>query len=87
MLRPMPQSKAQVWTTPVLTEALAVEIYKYKLALKSLSSSAAIKIKAKSLAVSQRFGVSPKTVRDIWRRRTWIYATYPLWSDEETHPP
>jgi hypothetical protein len=33
--------------------------------------------------IAPKFGVSPKTVRDIWRGRTWLHATQHLWTDEE----
>eukprot|EP00960_Hanusia_phi_P014071 413997-Hanusia_phi.AAC.1 len=33
--------------------------------------------------VARKFGISSKTVRDIWGRRTWIEATRPLWTVEE----
>ena len=33
--------------------------------------------------IAPRFGISPKTVRDIWRGRTWLHATQHLWTDEE----
>ena len=71
-----------------MTEVLARDIYKYKLAFNAPQSSAASPkadngIRGKSVSVAERFDVSPKTVRDIWSRRTWAYATYPLWSDEQ----
>lgn len=31
--------------------------------------------RSKSRLVAQDFGVSPKTIRDIWNRKTWIFAT------------
>eukprot|EP00960_Hanusia_phi_P069665 767139-Hanusia_phi.AAC.5 len=33
--------------------------------------------------VARKYGISSKTVRDIWSRRTWIEATRPLWTAEE----
>jgi hypothetical protein len=32
---------------------------------------------------SARFGVSPKTVRDIWHRITWVSNTRPYWTETE----
>ncbi len=29
----------------------------------------------KAVALAARYGVAPKTVRDIWARRTWAHAT------------
>lgn len=72
----------------VLTEELAIEIYKCKLELISPSSSASCFLTAddrkrgKSVPVSAKFGISPKTVRDIWTHRTWAYATFPFWSSD-----
>ena len=74
----------------VLNEDLAAEIYRCKLALKSTScgENAESRNRGQSLPVSREFGVSPKTIRDIWSRRTWTCATYHLWIDEvdDTNP-
>ena len=32
---------------------------------------------------SARFGVSPKTVKDIWQRITWVKTTRPYWTEAE----
>ncbi len=37
---------------------------------------------ARSTEVAERFGISAKTVRDIWNRLTWIDATQTLWNDK-----
>mmetsp|Transcript_22077 Transcript_22077/g.55349 ORF Transcript_22077/g.55349 Transcript_22077/m.55349 type:complete len:318 (+) Transcript_22077:87-1040(+) len=29
------------------------------------------------------YDVSPKTIRDIWNRKSWVKATRPLWTEEE----
>jgi hypothetical protein len=70
--------------------SLAAEIYKEKLALiitpasseSCLKDDARVEMKGKSVQVSAKYGVSAKTVRDIWNRRTWIDATSFLWSIE-----
>mmetsp|Transcript_6524 Transcript_6524/g.15193 ORF Transcript_6524/g.15193 Transcript_6524/m.15193 type:complete len:329 (+) Transcript_6524:217-1203(+) len=36
-----------------------------------------------SLSLAAEFGVSVKTIRDIWNRETWIRSTRPLWTPEE----
>jgi hypothetical protein len=33
--------------------------------------------------IAPKYGVTPKTIRDIWRGRTWIQATEHLWTEEE----
>ena len=37
----------------------------------------------RTLIVAERFGVSPKTVRDIWNRRSWAPETRHLWAPGE----
>ena len=34
-------------------------------------------------SIAPRYGVSPKTIRDIWRGRTWLHATDHLWPGDE----
>ena len=33
--------------------------------------------------IAPKYGVSPKTIRDIWRGRTWLHATEHLWTEKE----
>ena len=73
----------------VLCAAQVVEIYKHKLCLlepnsfESCLQTAESRIKGQSGRIAGMFGVSPKTVRDIWNHRTWAYATHHLWAQEE----
>jgi hypothetical protein len=71
----------------VLSEELAVEVYKYKLAICfdscDQSSSSEKKFKGQSSVIARMYDVSPKTVRDIWNHITWKYATCHLWSEKE----
>ena len=72
----------------VLTEDLAARIYQCKLDLKAPQGTAAHdtehdKTRGKSVPVSIKFGVSPKTIRDIWTRRTWASTTSHLWHLED----
>jgi hypothetical protein len=68
-----------------MNDVLAVEIYKCKPAFNAPSSSVArhksLGRRARGLSsiVSAQFGVSPKTVRDIWNHKTWVQATNYLW--------
>eukprot|EP00292_Cryptomonas_paramecium_P033637 CAMPEP_0113705124 /NCGR_PEP_ID=MMETSP0038_2-20120614/26946_1 /TAXON_ID=2898 /ORGANISM="Cryptomonas paramecium" /LENGTH=516 /DNA_ID=CAMNT_0000630073 /DNA_START=232 /DNA_END=1779 /DNA_ORIENTATION=- /assembly_acc=CAM_ASM_000170 len=39
--------------------------------------------KAHCKVLAPRYGVTPKTIRDIWRGRTWVHATQHLWTEEE----
>jgi len=52
----------------------ATAIYRLKF-LASTSSSAPDAQVSSSALVAAQYGVSSKTVRDIWNRKTWIYAT------------
>jgi hypothetical protein len=38
-------------------------------------------IQCKSIA--PKYGVTAKTVREIWRGQTWTETTWPLWTEEE----
>ena len=33
--------------------------------------------------LAPRFGVTPKTIRDVWSGRTWVEATRHLWTEAE----
>eukprot|EP00960_Hanusia_phi_P048518 758995-Hanusia_phi.AAC.1 len=39
-----------------------------------------------SVVVANRYGISSKTVRDIWNHRTWVDVTKPLWNCEDMNP-
>ena len=73
---------------PVLCSSQATEIYQHKLSLLQPSSfgaclqTAESRMKGQSVPVAELFGVSPKTVRDIWNRRTWACATQHLWTND-----
>ena len=69
-----------------LTEETAVEIYRCKIkclgspsSFKSLLEPIKSRLKGQSTPVAGQFGVSPKTIRDIWNHRTWVHATEALW--------
>ena len=66
-----------------LTAEEAAEIYKMrpKVESKGKRPKRGSMIRCKSIA--PKFGVSAKTIRDIWRGRTWIEATRHLWTSEE----
>ena len=70
----------------ILNSRLAAEIYAEKMALlaptsfESCLKDSRVKMKGKSVSVSAKYGVSAKTIRDIWNRRTWTNVTSALWS-------
>jgi hypothetical protein len=59
-----------------LQEKHVVEIFQHKIRNSSASSLQAHKISASSVA--QMYGVSEKTIRDIWNGRTWKEETWHL---------
>ena len=73
----------------MLTEQQVIEIYSHKIYLLSqLGSNSKSKIQSirgKSGPLSRLFGVSSRTIRDIWNRHTWQYATHSLWCEEEMY--
>ena len=77
----------------MLTEENVLEIYRAKIALQSqllethhTEGSSVMKnlLRGKSSQFSGRYGVSARTIRDIWNRRTWSYATKILWREDTT---
>ena len=76
----------------MLTAGTVVEIYKHKIRLRGQKTSTARKssqdpsVRGKSSPVSKLYGVSPRTVRDIWNRRTWADVTSHLHDYEAILP-
>ena len=68
----------------VLNAKKAIEIYKEKLVLSKTSSFRTPPGGSQIIPLAKRFGVSPKTIRDIWNRKTWTFETLDLWAEE--HP-
>jgi hypothetical protein len=67
-----------------LTEVLAQEIYRHKIQLESKNiRTSGARIKGPSAAIARLYNVSAKTVRDIWNRVTWKYATSHMWTASE----
>ena len=67
----------------LLSEKDAIEIYQYRKAAVNSSAMRDACLHGKSSAVAEKYKISPKTVRDIWNRRTWIQETRHLWSEDE----
>ena len=69
----------------ILTDEQAKEIYQIYLAEFSPSSSTSMLVKRKSSTstkLAAMYGVSPKTIRDVWNGRTWVSATSMLVNKE-----
>jgi hypothetical protein len=68
--QPKPRSCPQV----VLSMEEALDIFSQRHSQVDLQS-----LTAKSTALAATFGISAKTVRDIWCGRSWLEATFDLW--------
>ncbi len=71
----------------VLTEQQAIEIYKQKLEFMKIiradsGRTRTARIKSKCAELGSRYRVSPKTIWDVWNRKTWVIATASLWAGE-----
>lgn len=80
----------------VLDQGKAVEIYAQKIAaLRPSTYKASLitseeRLRGKRKQLSKRYGVSAKTIRDVWNRKSWFGATEHLWKLEicnEESPP
>jgi hypothetical protein len=58
------------------------QIYAVRPSADSPHDPAGLSESARSRAVGSEYGISAKTVRDIWKRVTWTAATEPLWTDQ-----
>jgi hypothetical protein len=68
----------------ILTDSLAIEIYKSKPVLQGRKSAAfSSQRRDLAVAIARAYKVSEKTVFDIWNHVTWKYATSFMWSNEE----
>jgi hypothetical protein len=66
----------------VLTESQVIEIYLKKSSLQDQNRTKNQKFQSQSRLVAERYGVSPKTIRDIWDQKTWIRTTLHLRNDK-----
>ena len=83
--RPAPHARGAHRPRAVLTATQAMQIYLYRPgACEPLPDAV---LRGDSRMVGVRFGVSPKTVRDIWARRSWAEETRPLGAPGERPSP
>ena len=73
------QTKANKRHGITLTAEQALQIYQSKPSFTKHNT------KGQSIPVSHLFDVSPKTVLDIWNRKTWPNATCSLWSSSKVN--
>ena len=83
LLRPHAELQMQEQNQPhrpraVLSYADVIEIFKCR------KQNPTIRQSKSASELATIFKISPKTVRDIWNRRTWICETKPLWSAGDT---
>jgi len=71
------EKSQQVPFKVLLTQEQAIEIYK----VRPIDSTP--NTRPTSIEVAEQYGVSPKTVRDVWNRKTWVKVTRPLWAPAE----
>ncbi len=66
----------------VLNEHQAVEIYRLKKP-EPVGERVNRRSESWSRLVAERYGVSPKTVRDIWNHKTWVLVTKGLYLENK----
>ena len=69
----------------VLTVQQVVDIYTFKVLSRSQVEVTGDPktLKGESVHLAKNYGVTPRTIRDIWNRHSWSYATQHLWTYEE----
>ncbi len=59
----------------ILTAEQARTIYQLR-SVSTAEDASARSVAGKSSLVSEIFGVSPKTIRDVWNRKTWTQVSH-----------
>ena len=75
-----PAHKNVAVTKVLLNAEIAAEIYKTMPTNRS-------EHKLRSTEISGRYGVAPKTIRDVWDHKTWSKATQHLWAQHMAEHP
>lgn len=66
----------------ILSKQQAINIYSMR--SPDTTSDPALQVVAgKSSMVAEMYSVSPKTIRDIWNRKTWTQVTRGMWTEKE----
>mmetsp|Transcript_19614 Transcript_19614/g.48132 ORF Transcript_19614/g.48132 Transcript_19614/m.48132 type:complete len:592 (+) Transcript_19614:318-2093(+) len=66
----------------ILSKQQALDIYSMR-SPTTTNDTTLQAVAGKSSMVAEMYGVSPKTIRDIWNRKTWAQVTRGLWTQEE----
>jgi hypothetical protein len=74
------RSLSKPYPRSVLTKEEAVRIFQLRQVPSGCDPARVIK----ASAVAKKYNVSPKTVRDIWNRRTWTVETRHLWTSDQS---
>ena len=80
----------------MLSKSQAIEIYRMKisylnhLVAANLQSIRNLNVRYLKLGCSklvpelaEKYAVNPRTIRDIWNRKTWAFATNSIWLEEQ----
>ena len=62
-----------------LDESLAIQIYAYR----PRNAGSKYGSMAEAVRLGDKHGVSPKTIRDIWNRKSWVKVTRAYWTAAE----
>ncbi len=70
-----------------ITQAEALEIYQQKLYLmkvirEEIPRNRAVRLKKECIFLASHYRVSPRSIREVWNRRTWVICTSTLWEEE-----
>ena len=72
------EQRRKSWSVS-LDEELAIEIY----ACRPRNAGSKYGSMAEAVRLGEKHGVSPKTIRDIWNRKSWVRVTRAYWTQAE----
>lgn len=67
----------------MLLEHQAVEIYKQKISAQKKAQLNACLMRRECEQLAYRYGLSKRAIQDVWKRRSWAFATSHLWIQED----
>ena len=67
----------------MLMEYQAVEIYKQKISAQKKAHSDANIMRRECKQLANRYGLTVRAIQDVWKRRSWAFATSHLWMQED----
>ena len=72
------EQRRKSWSVS-LDESLAIQIY----ASRPRNAGSKYGSMAEAVRLGEKHGVSPKTIRDIWNRKSWVRVTRAYWTQAE----